>query len=374
MANKLKGWGENQRVDSRLLEVRGFDVASNSFVYQVNEGFGQNRRGSSASRNPFALRLTARIAIGGQPLQNNRGFGVPLAMSGDFGGGEGRGGPGAGGRGGGFGGGGFMMGMMRGGAGNVDTLIARAFANPVHEIIALRDSIALNPSQADRLQGIADSLEQKLNARRASLRESLAGIDLSGLARRRERAGGAPDLDAGPPAEVDRAQRALQPELEAGRRDITNALQAARRELTSDQWQKLPLSLRAGSGQQVGRGGFNVVGLIDRMLANPIPVLLELRDTLKLQPDQLARIETVSRELEDKLTRRRSELGKKLDSMTGQQQRQMFVELQPILESTRAEITSALRRVQDILTSTQWQQVPEQVRNPFQRQASQQRN
>ena len=60
--------------------------------------------------------------------------------------------------------------------------------------------------------------------------------------------------------------------------------------------------------------------------------------------------------------------------MTGQQQRQMFLELQPVLEATRGEITSALKEVQGILTSAQWQQVPEQIRNPFQRTPAQQRN
>jgi hypothetical protein len=166
----------------------------------------------------------------------------------------------------------------------------------------------------------------------------------------------------------------LQPALEAGRADISKALQTARRELSGDQWQRLPLSLRAGTAQASGRGGFNAVGLIDRMLANPLLVLLELRDTLQLQPDQITRIETISRELQEKLSRRRAELGKKLDNMSGQDQRRVFMEIQPLIESTRNEVAKSLQQVQSIMTPQQWQRVPERIRNPFQRVPGQRRN
>lgn len=362
--NQLKGWGETQRVDNRLLEVRGFDVATNSFSYEVNEGFGQNRRGVSASRNPFALRISARVAIGGQPFMSNRGFGAPITMSADFGG------PGGGTRGG-FGGGGFgggfAMGMLRGEAGNPDSLAARAFSNPIRSILELADSIVLNETQAARLSALADSLDHQLDIRRATVREAFSGIDLSALADRR-RSDGPPDIDmGGPPQEIDRAQRALQPALEAGRADISVALQAARRELTNEQWQRLPLALRAGTAQAGGRGGFNAIGLIDRMLANPIPVLLELSDTIQLQTEQIAGIEKISRQLQDQLNQRRAELGRRLDNMSGQDQRRVFVELQPIIEATRNEVAKAMKQVQNVMTAEQWQRVPERIRDPFQR-------
>ncbi len=210
----LRGWGESPRVDSRLLEVRGFDPNTNAFLYQVNEAFGQNRRGSSAMRNPFALRLTARLTVGGQPVMSNRGFGNR--------------GPGN-----------FAMGMRRG---------------------------------------------------------------------------------------------------------------------------------EPGGGGAGGRG-FNAVGLIDRMLANPLPVLLELKDTLGMSAEQIARIDSISQTLQTKLNARREELGQRFDNVTPQQQSQAFLELQPVIEATRQEVTAALSEVQKILTPQQWERVPDQIRNPFQRAA-----
>jgi hypothetical protein len=366
--DQLKGWGENQRVDSRLLEVRGFDAITNAFVYDLNEAFGQNRRGPSSIRNPFALRINARIAIGGQSFQNNRGFGAPIAVGADFGrirgGAEG---------GGGFGGGGDrfggMMGMLRGeaGAADPDSVAARAFTNPIRSIIERRDSIELSEMQVARLTTLADTLDRQLDGRRDALRTALSEIDLSALARRRDRTERSSEMDAGgPPAEVERAQRALQPVLEAGRKDISNALERARTLISAQQWQKLPFSLRVATAGS-GRGGFNVVGLIDRMLANPIPVLLELKDTLALTPEQTAKIGVISSELQDKLSKRREDLGRKLNDVSGSEQGRMLMEMQPAIEATRREIASALKQVQAVLTEAQWQRVPEPVRNPFQR-------
>lgn len=224
--DELKGWGESPRVDTRLLEVRGFDPNTNAFLYEVNEGFGQNRRGSSAIRSPFALRLTARLAIGGQSFQNNRGFGTPMdmrGMAGAFGGGE--------------------RGPIRG--------EGRALA---------------------------------------------------------------------------------------------------------------------------GRGGGNAVALIDRLLANPIPVLLELKDTLRLSSEQIARVQAISDSLQDKLGKQREELSRRLENASPEEQRAAFGEMQSQIEATRRSVIDALAEVQKVLTAEQWQRVPERIRNPFQRGERPQRN
>lgn len=214
--------GKTARVDNRLLEVRGFNSTTNSFVYEVNEAFGQSRRGAFAIRNPFALRLTARLAVGGPAFQNNRGFGSPMAAR-DLAGAAGR---------------------DRGGRGGF-------------------------------------------------------GDGFTGMFRREE------------------------------------------------------------SG--------NFVGLVDRMLANPVPVLLELKDNLALSADQVARVQEISAALQEKLMKRREELGRKLESVSAPQQGQLLLELQPIIEMTREEVTNALAKVQKVLTPEQWAKVPNQVRNPFPR-------
>jgi hypothetical protein len=96
--SNVKGWGETQQIERQLLYPRAFDPLTNSFVYEVNEGFGQTRRGQGAIRSVFAIRLQANISVGGQ--RDNQGFRAPLAFGGfgGFGGdGGGRGGRGGGG-------------------------------------------------------------------------------------------------------------------------------------------------------------------------------------------------------------------------------------------------------------------------------------
>ncbi|HEY0303516.1 MAG TPA: hypothetical protein VGC44_01015, partial [Longimicrobiales bacterium] len=366
----LRGWGSNERVDNRLLEGTGFNTTNSSFVYQVNEAFGQNRNGTSAIRNPFALRLSARLAVGGQPFMSNRGFGVPITAGSDLGvGGGPGGGPGGGGPGGFQQGRGGIMGMLRGADGEFspDSAAARAFVNPIASILALRDTLALTPAQETALRNYSDTVEVKLNVERGKLREVLARLDVAAIERMQQRA--APGEGGGPPAELTRVMSAAEPVYNAGRKHISDALQRARRELSPQQWQKVPLSLRGGGG---GGRGFNAVGLLDRMLANPIPVLLELKDTLKLSPEQTTQITAISGKLQERLNSRREELGKKLDSAGANDQGRVFMELQPTIEATRKEVTDALAEVQRVMSPEQWQRVPEQVRNPFRPNARQQ--
>ncbi|HET9984365.1 MAG TPA: TonB-dependent receptor [Longimicrobiales bacterium] len=400
-ADHLKGWGDTPRPDPRLLDVRGFDPATNAFVYRVNEGFGQNRRGPSSIRSPFALRINARLAIGGQPFLTNRAFGTAPRLAGGpggfggrgrFGGDDGPGGFGGGGRGGFLAGGaGELMGLLRaaGEEANADSIAARAFTNPLVAIVALQDSLRLTPEQAARLAALSDSLAARLDVHRDSLRRALAGIDVAVL---RVGRGGASAGPPGPPIErspegdggrrafggvdraaLERAQRAVAPALDAARKDIARALQAARQAVTPEQWAKVPLGLRVASGAAGAadgggrRGGFNAVGLIDRMLANPLPVLLQLRDTLGLSAGQVAKIQAVSDRLGEKLAKRREELGKKFDSVAGADVGRIFVEVQPTIQSTRQEVADALSAVQKVMTPEQWQKVPEEVKNPFRR-------
>src|SRR6185369_4413382 len=162
--DNMKGWGTARTAESTLLNVRSFDPNTNAFKYEVNEGFGQTRRGIRSQ--PFRLMLSGRIAVGGQAFQNNRGFGPPIALG--AGGGEGRGGgPGGGGFGGpgGFGGGdgggrggdnsmGELMGMFRGMNPSTmtnDSLFNVALSNPVRGVIALKDSLKLTDIQLNTI-------------------------------------------------------------------------------------------------------------------------------------------------------------------------------------------------------------------------------
>jgi hypothetical protein len=155
------------------------------------------------------------------------------------------------------------------------------------------------------------------------------------------------------------------PLLESARRETVQAMQSAQRQLTPEQWQKLPPRVR-NSGQTTQRGGgFNAVGMIARMLANPIPVLLQLKDTLKLSPEQVAQIQAISNALQEKLAKRREELGRRFDNVQGEQQGRVFQEIQPQIQASRNEVTEALKAIEKLMTPEQWKQLPDRIRNPF---------
>lgn len=62
--NHLRGWGQYVRRDDRLLFVDGFDPATGTFRYRVNQHFGASGLTTSPFRTPFLLQLQARIAFG----------------------------------------------------------------------------------------------------------------------------------------------------------------------------------------------------------------------------------------------------------------------------------------------------------------------
>ena len=387
----MKGWGESRNADNNLLEVRGFDRTNSRFIYEVNEGFGQTRRGPNAFARAFSLRLSARLAIGGQPFQSNRGFG---AIAGAFGGGFG--GPGGGGPGGGpggeFGGGGpggggnnplgEVMQLLRGAnAANMttDSLLARAIVNPIPQIIALKDSIGITAEQLQTVTAIHDELSKQLNVRKQALAKAAAGIDLRALMPQPGQGGGQGGRGQGgggqegpranmSPELMQRLQLEIAPQLSQAQTEITQALRSVETAIGATAWGKLPPRIR-NIGQRAaggpGRGGFNATGLIDRMLANPIPVLLSLKDTLKLTPEQVTQIQAISSKVDESLTKRREDLGKRFDNVQGQEQGRVFQEVQPQIEAARKEVTTALQQIEKIIGKEAWQKVPERIRNPF---------
>ncbi|MGH7469983.1 MAG: TonB-dependent receptor domain-containing protein [Longimicrobiales bacterium] len=395
--DNMKGWGEARSAESSLLEVRGFDANTNNFIYQVNEAFGQTRRGS-ASR-PFQLTLSGRVAIGGQAFQNNRGFGPPIAIGAGVAGpgfalGEG---PGGGGRGGDGPGGGIgdLGALLRAGPNaNLDSVVAVVLPNPTVTVLALKDSLKLTEPQIQKVTALSIELQQQLDTRRATVSRLAKELDLQTLAARiqqnaqqngnnggnnggRDFGGGRGGRGGGgggrgglqglniDPQVLQRIQLEVTPTIEGARRETTQTMAQVQRELTSEQWQKLPARIRGGQGGR-GGGGFNAVGMLDRMLANPIPVLLQLKDTLKLTAEQVTKIQEISAGVQEKLSAHRAELGRRFDNVQGDQQGRLFQQMQPQIQAARNEVTEALKAIEKILTPEQWQQVPERIRNPFQ--------
>ncbi|HEX2189680.1 MAG TPA: hypothetical protein VHG51_12315, partial [Longimicrobiaceae bacterium] len=223
-ADGLRGWGEQNRADAVLLYPRGFDPASGSFRYEVNERFGDPRQQNRAFRNPFQLQVQARLSVGRQQQGFGGGFGgVAGAVTGGGGGGRGGGG-GAGGAGGGF---------------DPRVVVERAVANPLLDLLALGDSLKLTPEQAERLEAISDSLQVRLDTVQAQAEREL------------ERAGGAVRAGQGGAGGV---LQAIGPRLQEARAASRQAMQEAQKVLTPEQWQKVPERLR-DPGRGSGRGG-----------------------------------------------------------------------------------------------------------------------
>lgn len=374
----MKGWGEGRRADANLLEVRRFDAVSKNFVYEVNEGFGQTRRGPNAFRSPFSITISARVTLGGQPNMSNRGFG-------GFGGGRRGAGGGrgmvAGNRGTSSGGttlnglgelAGIFRNVMRSGTINVDSALTAALYNPVPRVLAHRDSIGMSAEQVTAIQAISDTLAAQLVQRK----EQLAPIVERYISSARGDSSAGGNGSGGLTAEVlQQAQAEVQPHLDGLRQETRTALQSVERLLGEEQWNRLPDPVRNGrrSGGRGGSGSFNAIGVIDRMLANPVPLILDLREHLALTEDQVTKVREISDKLQETLNKRREELGRRFDNIPAQQQARLFQEIQPDINAARREITNALRDVQRALKSDQWERIPERVRNPFQATQGQQR-
>lgn len=375
--NNLKGWGEGQHADNTLLNVRRFDRSSSRFIYEVNEGFGQARRGPNAFRSAFSLTVTARIAIGGQAMMSNRGFGVNPQIA--FGGGPGGGTDmrammegmmGAG------GGGGLsdMMQILEGSdpaTMTIDSVANRALINPIPAILARRDSLGLGAAQEATVRAASAALDIQLAARRKTLIAAGGKMDFKALMKsmsgQMRGAGVRTPID---PEIIQALRLQIMPEIAGGQREIADKMTEVQTAIGPAAWARVPPQLR-GTGAQNARpqgSGFNATGLVDRMLANPLPVLLVLKDTLKMTPDQITQIQKVSADLDVILTQRREVFGKRLDDAQGAQLGEVFRELQPRIEETRKEVTKALEEVEKILTKAQWEQVPGRVKRPFQNQ------
>jgi hypothetical protein len=62
--NHSHGWGQNAVPDSRLLFVQGFDPATCSYIYQVNQRFGKVSQSVTPTRNPVTLTARVQIDVG----------------------------------------------------------------------------------------------------------------------------------------------------------------------------------------------------------------------------------------------------------------------------------------------------------------------
>ena len=210
--DNLHGWGQPIIADRTLLYVRGFDPASQRFIYQVNEHFGVANGRTSAYRVPFQIGLQGRLTLGQDPARQQ--------VRQIFGGGNGRA-------------------LTRE---DYKARLQRLVPNPFLATIALNDSVklALTPAQTTRLRALSDSLTPKVDALIDQIADMLAG------------AGANPD----PQVIFARMQGKTNEGRKLGEQAI-NDLQGA---LSPEQWAKLPPSVKTmpggrGAGVGGGRGG-----------------------------------------------------------------------------------------------------------------------
>jgi len=179
--SRLRGWGQYNRVDPTLLYVRGFDPATDRFLYDVNARFGSTAESRTAFRQPFVLALQARITVG--PDFRRRFQRIFAARVNDT------------------------------------SAAAQRVQNPVAQILALRDSLLLTPDQVTRLTAVSDTLA----ARATAIREAIRNIAQK-------------QMNSGPQAMF----AAIRPKIAEGRAALTTALSDAKAILTPVQWARVP--------------------------------------------------------------------------------------------------------------------------------------
>ncbi|MEP6690525.1 MAG: carboxypeptidase regulatory-like domain-containing protein [Gemmatimonadaceae bacterium] len=203
-ANNLSGWGQSYRADPTLLYVRGFDPATNRYVYQVNERFGVSHGSINAIRSPFQVSFQARYALGRDQTRDRIN-----AI--------------------------FQRGGRDGAGGGVSGFLARIAPNPIDSILARTDTLKLTTDQVTRLTALRDTLNAKNMAIADTVRAAI------------EKLGANPDMQS------LFAQAA--PKLTEARANIESALKSAQSLLTPEQWGKLPQNVRTPGRGGGGQGG-----------------------------------------------------------------------------------------------------------------------
>jgi hypothetical protein len=207
----LQGWGSARVGDPTLLYVRGFDPTTERYQYQVNERFGAQRSGQGSIVLPFQIGFQARYTIGPDRTRDVVRGALAQRAAGRFGGPGGAGGP-----------------------GTFASRFERVLPNPITQILARKDSMALTDSQVVRLTTIRDSLDAKNKLVSDEVRSVI------------EKAGANPDPGA--------LFGALRPKLEEGRANAQKAVAEAKTILTPEQWAGLPDRIKNAGQQGFGPG------------------------------------------------------------------------------------------------------------------------
>jgi hypothetical protein len=97
--------------------------------------------------------------------------------------------------------------------------------------------------------------------------------------------------------------------------------------------------------------------------ANPVQAIIQLKDTLSLNDEQVAKLRPVS----DSLAARNATLGAEVrkliqDAGANPDMGALFGRIRPVLERIQRSNSDAMREVEKVLTSEQWARVPERLK------------
>jgi hypothetical protein len=209
-SDNLRGWGQPSFPDRTLLYVRGFDPASQTYKYQVNEHFGVPNGTRNAFRVPFQIAIQGRLTLGTDPARQQFNNVVGRAPGG---------------------------GRMTPEA--LKARMTRLVPNTFLDIIAINDSakLELTSDQIAKLQASGDSFKVKAD----SLVDKVANI--------------LGDTTVKNPDPMTVFSK-LQPSMAEGRKLATQAINDAKAILTPAQWEKVPESIKTpGVRRGDGEGG-----------------------------------------------------------------------------------------------------------------------
>src|SRR5690606_23786742 len=121
--------------------------------------------------------------------------------------------------------------------------------------------------------------------------------------------------------------------VEVARGEMAAAVRLVQRSLEAEQWARIPQHLREWANlpgpdrppPQVA----SVLAVLDRLLANPLPVLIDLSEILGLNAEQVAALRAASDSLQVKLDERRRELAAFVATVPSEELIQLFQDLQP---------------------------------------------
>ena len=207
-SNNLSGWGSFSQPDNTLLYVRGFDQATNTYKYEVNERFGAARGNQTGIRLPFQVGFNIRYTLG--PDQTRDRLRAVFGAS--------------------------PNGRLTGEG--IAAGVGRFFPNVPAQIIEARDSIGLTDVEVAKLKVLADSIQTQVDSLTAQARAVV------------EKEGGNPD-----PAVLFGVK--LRPFFEKGGRLRTAGTEGAKAILSAEQWTRVPARIKTpqGFGGPGGGGG-----------------------------------------------------------------------------------------------------------------------